>query len=103
LTINPGQHEDKNGHYCSFKTRLNGHPRAKTRLRARLTIDPGQHKDKNSYYHNFKTQLGGRPGPRFRLTIDPGQFNDKNNYYYSLKTQFEVDMRPSIVTNQVYH
>jgi hypothetical protein len=64
LTIDLGQHEDKNNYYHSFKIRLRGRPRARPGSKVGLTIDPGQYKDKSCYYRSFKTRLEGKSRAR---------------------------------------
>jgi len=52
-------YKDKINYYYSFKTQLEGWPRAKrgSLVKARIMsqVDSSQYKNKNGYYHNFKT------------------------------------------------
>ena len=97
LTIDLGQHKDKNNYYHSFKIRLRGQPRVWPGSKVGLTIDLGQHKDTSCYYCSFKTRLEGKPRARLgswvEYIVDLCQYKDKIDYYHSFKHDSGIDLR----------
>jgi len=48
-----GQHENKSGYYCNFKTRSGVDPGYDPGHKSKR-VNPGQCKNKNYYYYSFK-------------------------------------------------